>query len=178
MARSNRVTQASIDAYWRNADIQDRFWRELFVSFIKPLTPLYEDPVSAGAHVLSAYLVNADDTARVFECNPEAFGELRACASTELAGAIYRDLLTGKHGVTLELCRRRFQDQRIAGAEIAQFADEQPAACRSLQKERALRNAKPATAKVRVQLLGQPLYVAPVARQGKRRYFTVRLATT
>ena len=136
MARKTRVPQASIDAYWRNAEIQDRFWRELFVSFIKPLNPLYEDPLSAGAHVLSAFLINPHDAAREFECNPEAFGELRACAPTELAGAIYRDLLTGKHGVTLELCRSRFQDQRIAGAEIAQFADEQPSACRRLQKER------------------------------------------
>jgi hypothetical protein len=161
----------------RNAEIQDRFWRELFVSFIKPLTPLYEDPLSAGAHVLSAYLANPHDAAREFGLHPEAFGELREGAPKERAGAIYRDLLTGKHGATRALCRRRFREQRIASAEIAQFADEQPTAFRRLQKERALRNAKPATAKVRVQLLGRSFYVAAVARQSKRRYFTVQFAT-
>ena len=137
-----------------------------------------KQPIAAAVtNALSDYLVNAADAAREFELRPEAFGELMEGAPTELAGAIYRDLLTGKYGVTLELCGRRFRQQCIASAEIAQFADEQPTAFRRLQKERALRNAKPATAKLRVQLLGQAVYVAAVARQGKRRYFTVQLAT-
>jgi hypothetical protein len=55
MRRKRSFSKKRIDdEYWRNVEIQDSFWRDSFVSFIRPLRALHRDPLFAGAHVLSA----------------------------------------------------------------------------------------------------------------------------
>ena len=48
MGRNGLVSKKDVDArYWRNVEIQDCFWRDSFIGFVRPLRRLYRDPVSA-----------------------------------------------------------------------------------------------------------------------------------
>ena len=143
MARKKALWRQGIDArYWRQVEIQDEFWRETFVAFIKPLGSLYKDPLSAGAFILSRYLNDPWEAANTFRSEPEAFGALLSGAVKSHAKIIYDDLLTGRQGPPLEWCAQKFGEAHAASADMDLLATEHPSVYQELQKERALRNSE------------------------------------
>ena len=174
MARKKSPWRQGIEArYWRQVEIQDEFWRETFVAFIKPLGNLYKDPLPAGAFILSRYLSDPREAANTFRSEPEAFGTLLSDAVKSHAKTIYDDLLTGRQGPPLEWCAQKLGEVRAASADMALLATEYPSVYQELQKERALRNSK--REKVKVQFLGKFVYVDKRVGSGKRRTYKVVL---
>ena len=111
------------------------FWRDSFIGFIRPLRMLYRDPMSAGAHILSAYLADPINAKLEFTGSPDAFGALRDEADLARAKDTYEELVTGRSGPTLQRCAEQFEEQREASAAIAKFADELPKLYWELQYE-------------------------------------------
>ena len=143
MARKKALWRQGIDArYWRQVEIQDEFWRETFVGFIKPLGSLYKDPLSAGAFILSRYLSDPQEAAKTFRSEPEAFGVLLSGAVKYHAKTIYDDLLTGRQGPPLAWCVQKFSEARAASVDMALLATEHPSVYQQLQKERVVRNSE------------------------------------
>ena len=158
MGRKRLVSKKDIDArYWRNVEIQDCFWRDSFIGFIRPLRMLYRDPMSAGAHILSAYLADPINAKLEFTGSPDAFGALRDEADLARAKDTYEELVTGRSGPTLQRCAEQFEEQREASAAIAKFADELPKLYWELQNERAVRNSR--RTHVRIEFFGKSIYV-------------------
>jgi hypothetical protein len=99
MGRKRLVSKKDIDArYWRNVEIQDCFWRDSFIGFIRPLRTPYRHPMSAGAHILSAYLADPINAKLEFTGSPDAFGALRDEADLARAKDTYEELVTGRSG--------------------------------------------------------------------------------
>jgi len=164
MRRKQIVSQKEIDTkYWRNVDIQDQFWRRTFTQFVPPLQKMFRDPVSAGAHLLSAYMTDAEDSAAKFVSNPAEFGQLNGAVSTVTARALFEELLQGRRGLALEACAQQFAEQRVASADIEKFAAQYPKLYWELQKERSARREgqKPTIA---VQFFGKSVDVDKTAR--------------
>src|SRR6516225_8377329 len=91
MSPIRTVSKKRIDAeFWRNADIQDRFWRDTFVDFVRPLRGLFRDPVSAGAKFLVGHKANPINAFLDFRDDPSAFGALRQGVNVSDAAAAYR----------------------------------------------------------------------------------------
>jgi hypothetical protein len=168
-ASKTACLKKNIDAkYWRNVDIQDQFWQRTFVQFVRPLQKLYKDPISAGAHLLSAYLTDAASLAREFVSDPAEFGQLNYVASINTARAIYEELLAGHSGIALDACAQKFAEQRAASTEIAEFAAQYPKLYWELQKDRSARKEgqKPT---VKVQFFGKSLDLSKAVRPKKAR---------
>jgi hypothetical protein len=181
MGRDHLISQRHIDAeYWSNVDIQDKFWRQTFVDFVRPLKRLFYDPISAGAHVLAAYSADPVSTPRVFAANPESFGALNEEADPELARLAYSQLVLGKGGIPICRCLELFHQVRCASVRLAEFADRYPTLYRELERQRAIENLKRKS--VRVQFFGKSLYVderyQPKMKRVALRYRTLRSAAT
>ena len=174
MGRNGIVSRKDIDSrYWRNVEIQDGFWRDSFVSFIRPLRTLYRDPLSAGAHLLSAYLADPTSAQEEFAGSPEAYGALIDGADLTCCKGLYEELETGRGGPTLGWCAQQLQQQRDASAAIAKFAEEHPKLYWELQQERAVRNAR--RTHVRVEFFGKSIYVEQRIKPRTRRKLKVTL---
>ena len=168
MGRNGLVSKKDVDArYWRNVEIQDCFWRDSFIGFVRPLRRLYRDPVSAGAHILSAYLADPFNAKVEFLISPEAFGALMDDADPAQAEEAYEELETGKNGPALKWCAQQFDEQRQASAAIAKFADEHPKLYWQLQNQRAVRNSK--RMHVRIEFLGKSIYVEQRIKPRRKR---------
>lgn len=142
MARKKTTSWQDVDArYWRAVKTQDEFRRETFVNFVKPLSGLYKDPPSAGAHILSYYLSNPLDMERAFKSDPTTFGSLSFGAVSPHAQEIYADLLLGRHGPPLAKCAGEFENARKASLDLEALAAEHPSIYQDLQKERTLRRS-------------------------------------
>ena len=113
--------------------------------------------MSAGAHILSAYLADPINAKLEFTGNPDAFGALRDEADLARAKDTYEELVTGRSGPTLQRCAEQFEEQREASAAIAKFADEHPKLYWELQNERAVRNSR--RTQVRIEFFGKSIYV-------------------
>jgi hypothetical protein len=151
MARKKAFWRQGVDArYWRNVDIQDHFWRETFVSFVKPLGSLYKDPRWAGALVLSRFLSDPSEAGRAFTAEPEAFGVLISGAIRSHSKAIYAELSAGREGPPLQLLAKNFDEARAASAELTLIAVEHPSLYQELQRQRAARNATKENTRVQI----------------------------
>ena len=155
MGRDHRISHRRIDAeYWSNVDTQDKFWRQTFVDFVRPLKSFFRDPVSAGAHVLAAYIADPVFTPHSFAANPDAFGDLNEEADPKLASIAYW-LVLGKGGVPIYRCLELIHQVRRASAHLAEFADPYPTLYRELERQRAIANRSRKI--VRVQFFGKSL---------------------
>jgi hypothetical protein len=161
MARGREVSRKEIEyRYWRNVEIQDDFWRHTFAAFTKPLATLFRDPMSAGAHLLSAYQTDPAAAARDFASQPQSFGELISAAPVARAKRVHRDIQPLLSG-----CAEKFEAQRIASTEVAKFERDYPRVYWRLQKQRSVRAL--IEDKTTVRFMGQSIVLD--VRPGPRR---------
>ena len=163
MATKPLVSQKTIDQrFWRNVDIQDRFWQCTFVEFVRPLQKIYRDPTSAGSHLLSAYVSDGESAVAQLLLDPEQFGQLNV-ALRKSTRSVLGDLVLGVNGAALGQCLQEFAEARAASEEIAKFASEFPKVYWELQRNRAARRGQA----VKVTFFGKSIEVSKIDRPKK-----------
>lgn len=173
MSRGSITLNKISGAYWRLANIQDNFWQRLVPDFVKPLQRLYADPVSAGVHIVAAYIADPDTAQKKFLSNPPAFGRMAATVpSPEELKKTFDKLNTSTTGLSLETCARHFTELSEVGTALAQLRRQNPILFAQLQNERRARKDRGASTLTQdVMFFGKPVEVAKIdpARRPRKR---------
>lgn len=136
--RGKAETRAIATHFWQQVDTLDKFWQQTFVGFVEPLEHLYQDPMSAGAAILSRYHDDPSSVLTEMELAPEEFGALEANAAVT-SQDIALKITAASSRISLVACAAAFAEALKASRELDQLRTSNPLAFEQLQEERLKR---------------------------------------